>query len=151
MVRRDRLVIRHAALSDSAALAGLLGELGYPSTNAFVRNKLRRLYGKKGERVFVAARQGRVVGFTSCHIMPLMHQVYNLCRVTALIVAEDHRGGSIGGGLMHAVEQYAKRHKCNKVEVTSGEYRDEAHNFYQRLGYREVSRRFLKVFEANEE
>lgn len=148
MTRRDRLIIRSARLSDSEALAVLLGELGYPKTDAFAHGKLKQLSKKKGNRVFVVVDEGRVVGFASCHIMPLIHEDNDLCRVTALIVAQDCRRGNIGRRLMRAVEEYARKSGCGRIEITSGQHRHDAHCFYERIGYREVSRRFLKVLGA---
>ena len=33
---------------------------------------------------------------------------------------------------------------CERIELTSGEHRTDAHRFYERLGYRVHARRFLK-------
>jgi ribosomal protein S18 acetylase RimI-like enzyme len=136
-------VIRTARVSDAQALAELLSQLGYPSTTGFVQKKLKKV-SKKDDRVMVATLHGEVVGFVSCHIVPLIHQSGNLCRITALVVADGFRNSSIGRKLMNAVERYAQTRRCIKIEVTSGQHRSQAHRFYGRLGYREVSRRFLK-------
>jgi GNAT superfamily N-acetyltransferase len=141
---KDRIVIRRAMLSDSEPCAALLTELGYPATSAFVQEKLKQLADGESDRVFVALDGERVVAFASCHVMPLMHERENLCRVTALVVAADFRRHNIGGRLMHAIEKYAQDSRCVRVEVTSGEQRHDAHNFYEELGFHEVSRRFIK-------
>jgi len=139
----ENVVIRTARASDAQALAGLLGQLGYPNTTRFVQKKLMR-FSKKDDRVFVATLRGQVIGFASCHIVPLIHQSGNLCRITAIIVAHGFRNSNIGHTLMQVVERHARSRRCTKIEVTSGQHRSKAHRFYGRLGYREVSRRFLK-------
>lgn len=140
----DQIVIRRAELGDSEPCAALLGELGYPATSAFVQEKLKQLANGESDRVFVALDGERVVAFASCHVMPLMHERENLCRVTALIVATDFRRHNIGCQLMRAIERYAQDSDCGRVEVTSGEQRQDARAFYEELGYHEVSRRFIK-------
>jgi len=147
MALDDMLVIRDAMLEDSKALAGLLEELGYPRTEDFVNERLMTLNQDLGTRIFVAVKQGRVVGFASCHVMPLMHASDDLCRVTALIVSRAYRHQNIGCKLMRAVEKYAKDAGCARVEITSGERRRGAHVFYERIGYKVASRRFLKDVE----
>ena len=144
-MENGRLIIRRAGLDDDNALAGLLGELGYPNSAAFVRGKLKSLYQSKNDCVFVAAYKGEIAGFASCHIMPLMHEAGNLCRVTALVVARRFRRADIGTKLMRSVECYARKHKCSRVEITSADHRGTAHHFYAYLGYQRVSRRFVKV------
>lgn len=147
---KDRIVIRCAMLDDSEACATLLTDLGYPATRAFVREKLERLAGGESDRVFVAVVDGEVVGFAGCHVLPLIHESENLCRVTALVVAADFRRHSIGRRLMHAIEQYAQDSGCLRIEVTSGEQRQDAHVFYEELGFHEVSRRFIKRLRSEE-
>lgn len=144
-MKKKRLVIRRARLVDSTALAGLLGELGYPQGVAFVHNRLKSLRRNKNDRVFVAVHKGQIAGFAGCHTMPLMHEAGNLCRVTAFVVARKFRRTKVGTGLMRSVECYARKSKCSRVEITSGEQRNAAHHFYANLGYQPVSRRFIKV------
>ncbi len=71
-------------------------------------------------------------------------QTGNLCRVTALVVAREFHGEGFGRELMAKAEQYARANRCIKIEITSGEHRTRAHDFYRELGYEEVSKRFLK-------
>lgn len=136
--------IRHARKSDCESIAVLLAELGYPNTSAFVERKLDELQGVNTE-VVVAVTGSEVVGIMSLHVVPLLHQDGNLCRVTAIVVSEKERNKGIGRQLLEHAEAFARAHQCIKVEITSGDQRAFAHAFYHRVGYREVSRRFIKV------
>ena len=136
--------VRRACIEDGAAIASLLGELGYPNTTRFARRKIKKLLSAKNDCLFVADRRGKAVGFVSCHIVPLIHQTGNLCRVTALVVAHEFHGEGLGHKLMLRVEKYARAQRCVKIEITSGERRLWAHDFYRKLGYQETSKRFLK-------
>ena len=53
---------------------------------------------------------------------------------------------------MDAVERYAARIGCSRIEVTSGDHREQdAHIFYQILGYKADCRRFIKSITVNTE
>lgn len=139
------IIIRDAEKDDCEAISGLLAELGYPNTPQFAAKKINRLSKRINNRVLVATLDNMVVGMLSLHLVPLLHQAGDLCWVTAIIVSKDYRGKSIGRRLMEIAEAYAQSNGCIKVEVTSGDHRTEAHSFYRQLGYKEVSRRFLKL------
>ena len=53
-------------------------------------------------------------------------------------VREDHRGAGVATSAMSAFESEAKNRGCTHVFVTSFTF--QAPGFYQRLGYREISR-----------
>jgi N-acetylglutamate synthase-like GNAT family acetyltransferase len=142
--RKGAVEIRRARKSDCEPIAALLAELGYPNTSAFVELKLDELQGIDTE-VVVAETGSEVMGMMSLHIVPLLHQDGNLCRVTAMVVSEKERKKGIGRQLLEYAEAFARTRRCIKVEITSGDQRTFAHVFYHRVGYREVSRRFIKV------
>ncbi len=143
--KKSTIHIRDARKSDKAVIADLLGELGYPNTPLFVVRKLDRLKDEAQTKVVVAVRGLQVVGVASIHIVPLFHQEGNLCRITAIVVSEKQRKKGIGTRLIEYAEDYARLHQCIKVEITSGDQRTSAHQFYHRVGYKEVSRRFIKL------
>jgi N-acetylglutamate synthase-like GNAT family acetyltransferase len=139
------IIIRDAEKDDCEAIARLLAELGYPNTPQFAAKKINRLSKKINNRILIATVDSMIVGALSLHIVPLLHQAGDLCRVTAIIVSKDYRGKSIGRRLMEIAEAYAQSNGCIKVEITSGDHRNEAHSFYRQIGYKEVSRRFIKL------
>jgi hypothetical protein len=65
--------VREATWSDSPDIAGLLGELGYPSSAPFVRDRLGKLSSFAHSPVFVVEHDDKIVGFLSFHIIPLFN------------------------------------------------------------------------------
>ncbi|PYO92644.1 MAG: hypothetical protein DMD58_01460 [Gemmatimonadetes bacterium] len=57
-----------------------------------------------------------------------------------VLVAEDPAIGA----LVAAAEAFAWQRDCRRVEVTSGDHREDAHTFYRALGYEMDERRFIK-------
>lgn len=139
------IIVRDAEDGDCEAIAKLLAALGYPQTPDFVARRVRKLGKRVHNRVLVALHGSEIVGLLSLHIVPLLHLSGSLCRVTALVVSEEHRRKHIGQRLLEIAEAYAKSSDCVKVEITSGDQRCDAHTFYQQVGYQEVSRRFVKM------
>ncbi len=139
-----RSTIRMATADDSAEIAALLGELGYPADEAFVRTRLQSLLSSREDAVFVAEWDGELAGFLSFHLIPLFHTQGRLGRITALSVSGKFQRRGVGKAMISAAEALAWENDCERIEVTSGDARSEAHAFYRGVGYQEVSRRFMK-------
>jgi GNAT superfamily N-acetyltransferase len=142
---QDPVTVRCGTDADSAAIAGLLAQLGYPTNLSRCEERLRRLASSGSERVLVAERTGEVLGVLGIHLMPLLHADGNMGRITALVVREDVRGQGIGKRLVQAAEDWVWANDCERLEVTSGDHRQGAHRFYESAGFRCDERRFLKV------
>jgi GNAT superfamily N-acetyltransferase len=140
----DPVLIRPATLDDAPALAPLLAELGYPLTEELMRENLVRLGDAPTDRAWVAERDGAVIGVVSAHLTPLFHQRGYLGRITALVVTAAARGQGIGGRLVRQAEAFCWQAGCARMELTSGDHRTDAHRFYEGLGWRAESRRFIK-------
>lgn len=136
--------IRNAKVGDAAAIAGLLGQLGYPSAPDAVETRIARMLSEPGQHVLVADDDGRVVGMGSVIVRHVVNNDAPFARLASLIVGEDRRGEGIGHAIVERAEAIARDAGCFVIEVTSAEHRAGAHRFYERLGYEERRRRFLK-------
>jgi GNAT superfamily N-acetyltransferase len=137
------LRVRKLRRADAAAVAGLLGELGYPCS---AHDAVRRLaaLGRKSDQAFAAVDGKRVVGVVALHFSSMLHTEGRWCRVTTLVVTESHRRRGVGAALLRHAEQCALAGGAWCVEITCGERRGEAHRFYLRHGYTERRTRFFK-------
>ncbi|GAA0278873.1 GNAT family N-acetyltransferase [Streptomyces polychromogenes] len=55
--------------------------------------------------------------------------------VEAVRIRADRRGGGLGAELMRLAAERARARGCGLVQLTSDKRREEAHRFYERLGY----------------
>jgi GNAT superfamily N-acetyltransferase len=133
--------IRDARAADATAIAELLGELGYPATEAAVTSRLERLV-IVGDRVVVAEADEGVVGLAHLHVSPTIEHERPAGKLGALVVAESHRGRGIGRLLVEAVEEEATARGCGIFFVTTAERREDAHEFYESLGLERTGRRY---------
>lgn len=136
--------VRDAADGDSAAIAQLLGQLGYPALAERVPGRLRRMRAEPGQRVLVAVEGDRLVGLATVIVRHVIVDDAPFARLAALVVADDRRGRGFGRALVDAAEEYARDRGCSAIEVTSGDHRPDAHEFYRALGFEERPRRFVK-------
>ena len=138
--------LRSASYKDIDQLLTLLNELGYPSDKDTITESLTRYKRSDEYEVLVAEHEGRVLGCISLHVMKLFHTAGNAGRITSLVISSESRGKGIGKALVNAADRYFKSMDCVKTEVTSGDHRKEAHQFYQSEGFVIDERRFIKKY-----
>ena len=140
----EAAAIRSAKVEDTLQIATLLEQLGYPSKTEVVKERICLLSSGGADRIWVAEFQGKVVGLLAFHLTPLLHVSGSLGRITAVVVDERFRGKGIGRQLVETAERWAWERDCTRIEVTSGDQRAQAHQFYQDLGYALEAKRFTK-------
>jgi GNAT superfamily N-acetyltransferase len=138
--------IRDARAADSPAIAELLRQLDYPTEPSAVTSRLERLV-IVGDRVVVAEVDGRVVGVAHLHASPTLERERPAAKIGALVVDEEHRGRGIGRALLAALETEARARRCSLLFLTTAERREDAHEFYRRVGLEERGLRFGKVLQ----
>jgi GNAT superfamily N-acetyltransferase len=141
------VVIRDASPGDAAAVAALLDELGYPAPEKDVRRRLERLPIDRATRVLVAQVGGEVAGLIATHVVPRLEDDRPSCRVIAIVTAQRHRRAGVGSALMARAEGEARARGAFRLDLSSGEWRDDAHAFYERMGFRRRAAAFVKHLE----
>lgn len=138
------LAIRPAKKTDAADLSRLVSQLGYPSTEQDMAERLRALAGQPEYVLFVAEASGRIVGLVGAFLGYALEFNGPWGRLMGLVVDEPFRGRGIGRRLMERIEAWLRDHGATRLTLTSGKQRTEAHRFYRRLGYEETGLRFVK-------
>jgi GNAT superfamily N-acetyltransferase len=138
------IAIRSPVPADADAIAGLLGELGYPTTPAQWTRRFERLDRDPATSLLVAEIDGRVAGLAGLRVHTLVERDEPVGRLIALVVGEPFRRAGVGRALVAHVEAHARRAGCVQLDLSSSDRRDGAHAFYRRLGFTDVSRRFVK-------
>jgi GNAT superfamily N-acetyltransferase len=136
--------IRDARPEDSAAIADLLGQLGYPAAAEAVEPRLSGLRAA-GDRLVVAELDGEVVGLADLHVSPSLEHDRPAAKLAALVVDERHRGAGVGRALVAAMEAEARARGCAVLFLTTAERRADAHAFYERVGLEYTGRRYAKT------
>ena len=137
--------VRSAHASDGEAIADLLGQLGYPTTPGEAEARLARLQEHGHAIAIVAEVQGRVAGLVTAHSFPSIHDTPPVAWLTTLVVDAVHANRGVGRQLCAAAEEWAAQRGAVRISVSSGTHRDEAHAFYERIGYQRTGLRLTKT------
>lgn len=96
------------------------------------------------ESILVAEEGGRVVGVVQVKLLDTPGDPFKTPRrralVEDLVVDEGERRRGVGGALMEAATDWARRRGAEQVVLTLWSGNAEAEAFYTRLGYRTVSK-----------
>lgn len=136
---RTSVTIRPAGIDDAEALARLSGQLGYPASAGEVSRRLVPLLGQAGHVIFVAEANGleahpKCLGWIHGFVKHTL-EADPAVELGGLVVNEAWRGQGVGRLLIDAVERWARSVECGTVTVRCNAVREQAHVFYQKLGY----------------
>ncbi len=130
------------AETDLDAVVGMLADdpLGAqresPDDLTPYRAALRRLADDPNQHVVVAVREGRVVGTLQLTVIPgLSRRGATRSVIEAVRVHADERGSGLGTQLIQWAVDESRRQDCQLVQLTSDATRQDAHRFYERLGF----------------
>lgn len=129
------MTLRPASIEDAAAIAALVGELGYSASADDIQARLPLILDS--DRYFLAvatAADGVLLGLVNAE-RRLNIESGTSFELTGLVVASSARRGGVGSALVAAAEAWARTHGADAMRVRSNVVRPEAHAFYARLGY----------------
>jgi GNAT superfamily N-acetyltransferase len=134
------IVVCDATAVDAAAVADLLGQLGYPVPVKEAQSRLRRA----ARHVILAESAGEALGLLELTFQRQITHARPLARVTAMVVRDSARRHGIGRRLMERAADLARAEGCEGIELTSAirPEREAGHRFYEALGYERTSYRF---------
>jgi GNAT superfamily N-acetyltransferase len=137
-------MIREATVNDAQAIVSLLAQLGYADTHAFMQERIQELLKNPDALLFCYESEGSVVALLSLHVIPQIALLGSFLRISYFVVDEKARSLKIGAKLEALASRIAKEKGCNRIEVHCHEKRKEAHRFYERQGFVESPKYFVK-------
>jgi GNAT superfamily N-acetyltransferase len=137
--------IRPAEPCDARRLAVLMSQLGYPTREDEMVARLRQILPCSDYLVAVAERKGRVVGVVAALMGLSIEMNGRYGRVTALSVADGHRGQGFGALLLAHAESWLRARAAAACIINCSIRRTDAHRFYEREGYQVTGFRFNKL------
>jgi GNAT superfamily N-acetyltransferase len=99
---------------------------------ALAAERLRRLIAADDGEVFVAERDGAIVGICTVALDLESVRFGQRAWVEDLAVHADHRSAGFGKRLLDAAKDWGRAHGATHLELDSGEARADAHRFYER-------------------
>jgi len=126
--------IRPVRIEDARSVATLATQLGYPSSEAQLAERIPHVLGLGDAAAMVAEDAGAVVAWIHVELRRTLVADQE-AQVMALVVDERCRGRRIGAALMSEAERWARERGAVKLRVGSRTTREGAHRFYEREGY----------------
>ena len=138
------LTIRPAGINDAAALAQLMCELGYETTKSEMQMRLEPIVADERLRAFVAVCDGKVCGMIGTLTYPSIEHNDPSGRIVALVILRTMRRRGIGRALIATVEKDFAQRGIRRIALNTQLAREDAHKFYESLGYERNGWRFVK-------
>ena len=136
--------IRPASTDDLPAIVRLLADdpLGAqregasdPLPSAY-GNALEAIAAQAGNQILVAVEAGAIIGCLQLILIPGLSRLgMSRAQIEGVRVDRKHRGRSVGEALIRHAIAIARQNGCGLVQLTSDKTRQEAHRFYERLGF----------------
>ncbi len=134
--------IRPGRDGDASELARLCRELGYPSTEAQVRERLVRLNGAEHGLFVAEDAGGGLRGVVDVHVRLVLEED-PFAELIALVVNEDGRGEGVGSELVAEAVRWARTRRLPKLWVRVSLWREVTPRFYERLGFRKLKQQHV--------
>ena len=138
--------IRPYTSADIESIAGLMNDLGYPTSVEEMKQRMALIEAESSYHTFVATINGIVAGMVG--IRQVLYYEDDGCatQITVLVTKKEYEGHGIGTALIGYVEQWAEERNSNTLYLTSGikEERIRAHELYKKQGFVVTGYRFVK-------
>ncbi|NLT95460.1 MAG: GNAT family N-acetyltransferase [Clostridia bacterium] len=142
------VVIRSATLMDLPEVVELAAQMDYKVTPDGIKPVLIHYINNPDYYLLVAEKEGQVIGMVGFTVKYYLHREKPVLYVGSMVVNENYRSQGIGKLLMDEVEAVAIKRGCNSIQLNSNKRRVRAHEFYKRLGFKEVSLKFEKILDV---
>ncbi|WP_425606813.1 N-acetyltransferase family protein [Paracoccus maritimus] len=134
-------VFRGATRADVPAVCDLLADdvLGRTREGAVSAHYLSAFDAMQAEgqnHLIVAEAQGRIVAcYQITFISGLSLSAARRAQIEGVRVASDQRGHGLGEALIRDAEARARAAGCGLIQFTTNRSREDAHRFYDRMGF----------------
>ena len=131
--------IRPMDVRDAAEVAELTGQLGYPVSEADLRERLETALAAPADHCLLVAVDTNDVPIGWAHVERLrVLELPPAAQLAGLVVSEQDRSAGVGAALLERTEASARDWGCRSRRVRSNVTRERAHRFYERAGYRRI-------------
>ena len=152
MIDNDRLVIRTAEEKDIADILQLFAQPDMDNGKVLALTEAAIIFNRMKSypdyQVYVAEIYGEIVGTFALAVMDnLAHMGSKSGLIEDVVVSQKYQRQGIGRKMMkHAIET-CKERQCYKVCLSSNQKRENAHRFYDNIGFKKHGYSFMMELE----
>lgn len=141
-----KVTIRNISVEDAKQIQLLSQQLGYNLSLSETEEQIQQVLGRNDNCAFVAVTDDSVVGWIHGFIA-IRIETKPFVEIGGLIVEENYRGKGIGKELIEKLKEWCREKNIYDLRLRSNVKRLAAHQFYLRLGFKEMKEQ--KVFQIN--
>jgi GNAT superfamily N-acetyltransferase len=134
MPRHGSPAPRIARMDDSAEVARLCTQLGYPTTTEEMTARMGVVISAGDRQVFVVEEGDRLSGWIAIELRTTL-ETGRKAEIVGLVVDAQARRSGTGKALVEAAERWVRQHGLDAVLVRSNTVRPESHPFYEGIGF----------------
>ena len=143
------ITIRQATKTDIPIILELLYELDRPKpkddAQEEIFEKKIKLYLNDSDKAILIAEQGtEIMGLVSIIFLDRLNQEKLEMYIPELIVTKKHQYKNIGTLLVKSCIELAKKNKCHRIRLESGNQRRNSHRFYKKMDFEQAALFFAK-------
>ena len=144
-MNEEKLIFRMASQDDVPVIVRLLADDELGSQREKYASPLpdeyyaafEQIHNDPNHELIVAATNGEVVGTLHLMFLPsLSYQGGLRAQIESVRVDREYQNKGIGSQMMRWAMQRAKDHGAHIVQLTTHTSREDAHRFYERLGFK---------------
>lgn len=134
--------IRDMVAADIEAIMPLMIQLGYELNIEDLTARFETIIASTGHKLIVSEQDGMVTGFCHVYARPALEKPHEAI-LQAMVVDEAARRVGIGKAFIKSAEAWAKEQGMQSISLYSQVEREDAHAFYEELGYERVATSLL--------
>ncbi|MCY9592606.1 N-acetyltransferase [Paenibacillus chitinolyticus] len=131
------VVYRQAVVSDAPGMARLSAQLGYPTGETRLAERLGHILTLPDHVILTAEYEGGVIGWIHAHARCLLESE-PFAEIAGLIVDRKFRGRGIGRTLVKRCGEWTSSASLGRLRVRMNVNRQEAVSFYEQMGFEPV-------------
>jgi ribosomal protein S18 acetylase RimI-like enzyme len=126
----------------------------HPADGDLIAQRLTKLVADEHARVFVAVREGSVVGYLIAYleerVATPIRRGRRFLEIDQIGVESEHRHQGIGKALLRAAETYARDLRVTILQLNTWSFNERGQEFFTRLGYVPKVLRMIKRVPSEE-
>lgn len=140
------VIIRRATINDVEDIAALYVQLVSDSAVSVLPERIVEISNDKNTVLFVCEHNDRVIGTALVSLCAdVMYGFQPFAVVENVIINSSARNQGIGTLLFRHIEAFCLASDCSKIMLLSSSQREQAHRFFEHIGYGGNSKRgFVK-------
>jgi N-acetylglutamate synthase-like GNAT family acetyltransferase len=149
-MRQPPAIVRRAAPTDAAAITALYAQLVSNSSVSVLPERIAQVAKDLNTALLVCEYGGHVCGTALVSLCAdVMFKAQPFAVVENVVIDESARGQGVGTTLFQYIESFCRDAECSKIMLLSAVDREDAHRFFERMGFVGSSKRGFVKYRRN--